>query len=61
MTALTAVSPTLLADTVADAERILAAADRADIHNHTDMVASQAALTVALRRVLWVLEAGAGS
>lgn len=62
MTAPTVVAPSsLLADTIADAKTQLAAADHADIHNHTDMVASQAALKFALRRVLWVLEAGAGS
>ena len=54
---MTRVSPTLLADAVADAKAQLAKSEATDIDDHTQVVGSQAALTATLRRVLWVLDA----
>lgn len=61
MSALTAVSPQLLAAALADAHTQLAAAEATDTDNHLALVASHATLEATLRRVLWVLEAEARS
>lgn len=46
----------LLTSTLDDARDQLAAAQAVDIHDHTAVVGSQAALAAILRRVLWTLD-----
>jgi hypothetical protein len=56
MSAPTTVSPSLLADTCADARNDLAAARSTDIHDHLALVASHATLTAMVARILWTLD-----